>query len=155
MKRSDKKLGAILVEKKIISASQLDNAISEQEFTREFIGAILIKKGYVSERDLLNALSEQFGIPFYSLKDIYIDWGLVEKFNPSTILENKCFPVKREKDSITIAILNPLDAWALKKAEDGARGLAAKFVLVSQSDMEEAIKRYKQFMRRSASDMLE
>lgn len=154
MKRRDKKIGEILVEKGLINAAHLADALEEQKLTKEFLGAILVKKRYVNERDFLKALSEQFGMPLAGLKDLYIDWSLAKQFSPSIILENKCFPVKKDDWSVTVAIINPLDAWALKKAEDESRGLKAKFVLVSQSDMEEITARYKEFMRRSVSDML-
>jgi len=154
MNRREKKLGEILVDKGIIGAAQLADALEEQKATREFLGAILVKKGYVKERDFLKALSEQFNIPLAGLKDVYIDWDFVKGFSPSLIIQNKCFPLKKDEWSVMIAITNPLDVWALKKAEEEAKGLKANFVLVSQEDMEEIIERYRQFMRGTISGML-
>ncbi|MFA5147373.1 MAG: hypothetical protein WC515_08355 [Candidatus Omnitrophota bacterium] len=155
MKRSEKKLGEILIEKGVIRGAELEDALKEQKLTKEFLGAIVVRKGYVSEASFLKALSEQFGIPLLSMKDAYINWDLAKEFRPSVILENKCFPVRKDDWSLTIAIINPLDAWALKNAEMETRGLKPKFVLVSPPDMEDVIQRYKQFMRSTASGMLE
>jgi len=89
-----------------------------------------------------------------SAKNLYIDWELVKQFSPSFILQDKCFPIKKDEWSVTIAIINPLDVWAMKKAEDESRGLKTKFVLVSMSDMEDLAKRYNQFMRGNIFDKL-
>lgn len=147
MIKSQKKLGEVLVGKGLITSEQLKAALEEQARTKEFLGTILLKKNQIKERDLLVTLSEQFNISFISLKNKYIDWNLVKTFNPSLILEYKCFPVERDEQSVTIAITNPLDAWAIKKAEEGAKDLKLKLVLVSASDMQEAIQRYQRYMR--------
>ena len=154
MKRIEKKLGEILVAKGVIKAASLDDALAEQKLTKEFLGAILVRKRYINEGDLLKALAEQFAIPVMSLSNTYIDWTLAKSFNPSVILQDKCFPVKRDEWTVTVAIVNPLDVWALKRAEEQSRGLTTKFVLVSIADMEEATGRYRQFMRGTISGML-
>ena len=149
MKRSEKKLGDILKEKGLISEVQLDAALKEQFKTKEFLGAILLRKRLLKENDLAAVLSEQFGLAVVSLKDRYIDWNFVKEFGASLILDHRCFPVERDDWSVTIALANPLDAWAIKKAEEEARGLILKLVLATQSDLDEVIQRYQQFRRRS------
>jgi len=143
-----------LLEKGAIKPDQLQDALFEQKMTKEFLGAVLVKKNYISEIDLLKALASQFNIPVLSAKNLYIDWELVKQFSPSLILQDKCFPIKKDEWSVTIAIINPLDVWAMKKAEDESRGLKTKFVLVSMSDMEDLAKRYNQFMRGNIFDKL-
>jgi type IV pilus assembly protein PilB len=145
--RIEKKLGEILVERKLISAEQIARAIKEQAGSGEFLGKILLKRHLIKDADLLSALSEQFAIPVVSLKDRYIDWGLVKDFSASLILDHRCFPVERDESSVTFGITNPLDAWAVDKAKDETQGLRLKLVLVSNADMDEAIQRYKQYLR--------
>jgi type IV pilus assembly protein PilB len=147
MKRSEKKLGEILVGKGVLTMAQLEVALAEQKLTKEFLGAIAVKMGYVKEHDLVKALAAQFSLPVLVTKEMYIDWELVKQFSPSRILQDKCFPVTREEFVIIIAIENPLDVWALKRAEDECRGAIPRFALVSPSDMEDLIKRYNQYMR--------
>lgn len=147
MIRSQRKLGEILVKKGLISDDKLKEALNEQARTKEFLGAILIKKRQIKEHDLLSVLSEQFGMPVVSLQNKYIDWDVARSFSASLILDYKCMPFQRNDSSVTIAITNPLDAWVLKKAEEEARGLEIKFVLVSQEDINEALSRYQKYMR--------
>ena len=132
-----------------ITSEQMKTALDEQRKTNEFLGKILLKSNLIKEKDLLEALSEQFNIPYLSLKYKYIDWRLVKQYSLALILDYKCFPIAKDEWSVTIAITNPLDVWALKKAEEEARGLKLKLVLVSEGDMKDVIQRYQQYMRSS------
>jgi type IV pilus assembly protein PilB len=147
VEKGHKKLGEILIEKGLITAEELEQALNEQVKTKEFLGAVLLRKNQIKERDLFEALSEQYSIPLISLKNRYIDWKIVKEFSASLILDYMCFPIKKDDWSMTIAITNPLDAWAIKRAEEETSGFKLKLVLVSSEDMREAIHRYKQFMR--------
>ena len=146
--RSQKKLGEILIEKKLLTAVQLESALAEQARTKEFLGAILLRTHQIKERDLLVTLSEQYNIQVVDLKNKYIDWEVVQRFSPTLVLDLKCFPVEENENGVVmIAISNPLDAWLLAKAEEQARGKPVKFVLAAASDIEDAIVRYKQYLR--------
>lgn len=145
MDKKQKRLGEILMEKGLISRRQLQDALEEQLRTKEFLGSILLKRGAVEERGLSEALSEQFNIPFVDLGHRYIDWQFVKGFSPSLILDYRCFPFKQDGSSITVAITNPLDAWVLKKAEEATKGFDLKVALVSEGDMKDLIKRYKEY----------
>ena len=147
MRRIQKKLGEILIDKGLISAEQLDLALKEQAKTNELLGAILLKKGFLSEKNLLEAFSEQFGIAVVSLKSKYIDWSMVRKFPPSLILDHGCIPLGRDEWSVTMAITDPLDVWAIKRAEEAVAGFNLKLVLVTRADMNEAQARFTQLVR--------
>jgi len=58
-----------------------------------------------------------------------MDWNLAKKFSLALILDYNCFPIDKNELSITVAITNPLDVWALKKAEEETRGLKLKLVI--------------------------
>ena len=153
MHRNQKKLGEILIEKGLISDGQLKEVLAEQRNSKDFLGAILIKSKRVSESEVLAALAEQFDMPFTSLKHMYIDWGLVKSFSASLIMDYKCFPVSKQGNVVTMAITNPLDAWAIKKAEEEARGDKLKLVLVTQDDLQSAIKRYRQYIQKNTAHL--
>ncbi|MDD5255445.1 MAG: hypothetical protein PHR11_05270 [Candidatus Omnitrophica bacterium] len=147
MLRSQKKLGEILLERGLIRQDELDAALAQQRRTKEFLGKILVKTGMIKERELLETLSAQFNIPFISVKDRYINWEFVKTFSASLIVDYGCFPLERDDWSVTIAITNPLDAWALAEAEKQAGGLRLKIVLVSSEEMAGLLQRYQQYMR--------
>ena len=155
MIQRQKKLGEILVKKGLITEEQLGASLTIQQQTKEFVGKILVRRGYIKEKDLLWALSDQFNIPVVSLQHQYVDMSLLKEFSTSLIVDHKCFPIKKDGRSVTMAITNPLDVWALKKAEDETRGLKLKLALVSEDDIKEVIKRYQQYMLGNISRMFE
>ena len=148
MKREPKRIGEFLIEKGLITTKDLEDALEDQKRSKEFLGAVLIRRNIITEDGLMSALSEQFNIPFVSIKYDYIDWGFVGKFTPKLIIEHNCFPLKADEYTVTMAITNPLDAWAIEKAEEETRGYNLKLVLVSGKDMKEAIQRYKEYIQK-------
>jgi hypothetical protein len=59
-----KVLGELMLEKGLITSSQLREALRTQRRSQEKLGRILVELGYVSELDMFRAVSEQFGLPF-------------------------------------------------------------------------------------------
>jgi type IV pilus assembly protein PilB len=152
MDRRQKRLGEILIEDGRITAEQLKAALEEQILTKEFLGKILLKRKLLTERVLLKVLSEQFSLPVADLGNCYFDWKLVKSFSPSLILDYHCFVIAKDDLTVTMAITNPLDVWVIKKAEEEARGLKLKLVLVSEEDMREAIEKYRQYIQKNIPD---
>ncbi len=155
MLRDDRKLGQILKEKGYLTEAQLNAALSEQARTNEFIGATLVRLGTISEQDLTRALSEQFQIPAISLENKPLPLELLRRFSSTLILDARCLPLKEDEWSLQVAVINPLDIWAIKRAEDEARGKKVKLILVTLSDMNEAITRYKKYLSADASNRLQ
>ncbi len=75
--RKKVRLGDLLIDHKLISQAQLEQALSEQKKSGQKLGKVLIEDGYLTEDQMLEALSEQLKIPFVDL--------LHYKFNPDTI----------------------------------------------------------------------
>ena len=142
MMRSEAKLGEILIRKGWISPEQLDQALRAQKFSREFLGTILVKQKTITEDQRIQALSEQFGISCTNLKNYHPDWNWIMKFSAALILEHQCFPVRQEKERVTFAITNPLDAWALAKAEEEAHGYDVHFALVPLPEIHDMLEEY-------------
>jgi hypothetical protein len=143
MIHTEKQLGDILVSRKMITRSQLQGALAEQQETREFLGAILKKKRWLTERQLADALGEQFQFPFVRLSTTSIRWELVMTFSPSLIVEYRCFPIARDDDVTSMAITNPLEAVVMRKANEEAKGCRVRFLIALDSDMDDLIYRYR------------
>jgi len=75
--RKKVRLGDLLIELKLISQAQLEEALADQKKSGRKLGHVLIENGYLTEDQMLKALSEQLKIPFVDL--------LHYKFNPDVI----------------------------------------------------------------------
>jgi type IV pilus assembly protein PilB len=143
MKKKAQYIGEILIDKGLITKAQLEEVIQEQLRNKKFIGMMLVQRGLISERELIASLAEQFGIDHVSLKKEDVDWDLALKFSASLVTDHKCLPVRADKETVTLAITNPLDVWVLDKAEKEAAPRKLKVVLTTLSDMDEMIKEYR------------
>ena len=146
MQISSKRLGEILIEKGLITEDQLQEALQEQKMGHTFLGDILIDKGWINNKNLLEALAEQFGIPLVDLKTEYIDMKVASQFSLSCIQDHKCLPLRQDGESVTVAIVNPLDAIAISKIEQEAKPRKVNFVLASEEEVKEAIQNYHQYV---------
>ena len=150
MQKTSKRIGEILLELEFITEAQLNDALQEQKIGYEFLGRILIKQGSITEANLMEALSVQFNIPMVDTSNQHIDMVLVKSFSSSLILDHKCFPLYKDEDKITVAIVNPLNAVAISKLEEEARPRRLSLVLTSQTQMQALINDY----RKSISDSI-
>jgi type IV pilus assembly protein PilB len=150
-----KRLGEILVQKKLITEEQLAECLEEQKFTKDYLGSILLKKRLLKEDELMKALSEQFDMPIVSLKTLYIDWSVCLRFAAIVTTEQKVFPIRADESSLTVAISNPLDVIAVSKIEEQARPKKLKFVLVTHAELMEFIQECKKRAKGSIKNLLE
>jgi hypothetical protein len=57
-------LGALLVERGLMTGAELDRALVEQRGSGRLLGQVLIRRGYVTGGQLVRALAEQHGVGF-------------------------------------------------------------------------------------------
>ncbi|HOW42501.1 MAG TPA: hypothetical protein P5110_03100 [Candidatus Omnitrophota bacterium] len=145
MEKGSKRIGEILIEKGFITEAQLNDALLDQKVTDKFLGMILKEKGVITDKELMQALAEQFGIQLVDIKTYYIDMELASKFTTSLIMDHKCFPLKEDEYTLTMAIVNPLNAVAIAKIEEEASPRQVELVLVLESDLQEILQQYKQY----------
>ncbi|MFA5336240.1 MAG: ATPase, T2SS/T4P/T4SS family [Candidatus Omnitrophota bacterium] len=135
------RLGDILVEKKIITGYELEQAVKEQQKTKEALGSVLVRMGFISERQLLQILAEQQGIPFVEFKDIKIDDKAVKSVPAKFAVHYKVMPIAIDGHMLTIATSNPFDMWPVDDLETNL-GFRVERVLSSSSDILEMIRKY-------------
>lgn len=154
MKKSMTRIGEILIKKGMITEAQLHDALLSQKINAGFLGTILVNKGLLASKQLAEALSEQFDIPLVDLNIQYVDMNVSGKFSSSVILDHKCFPLREDDNSIVVAITNPLNAVAVAKVEEEAHPKTVKWVMVTEDDLNAAIKNYRQGITRNIQKLL-
>jgi hypothetical protein len=113
-------LGALLLEKGLVTSDQLDHALAERLTTRALLGETLVRLGYVFEDELARVLAEQFGVPFLNLDTIPVD-GHAARVLPRELGESlPALPVRfTPEGGLVIAVADPTDD-ALVPALQGA-----------------------------------
>jgi hypothetical protein len=154
VKRNEKRIGEILIERGYITEAQLHDALSDSRLGDKFLGSRLLSRGAITPDALCAALAEQFGMPLVDLKRQHIDFELARKFSASLILDHKCFPLKEDEFSFTVAIVNPLDEVALSRLDEEAKPRSVILAIAPENDMEAVLENYRIFISQDIQRLL-
>ncbi len=136
-----KQLGQLLLERKVITSQQLEEALQIQQQKGGLLGQILVALGYASEEVVAQALTAQYGFPYLPLKHYTIDGDLL-RLIPENVARQYCLvPVDRIGDTLTVAMADPLNAKAVEDIEMLSRCSVQVFV-ATLSDVMDTIKRF-------------
>ncbi len=111
------RIGDLLVEKNMISESQLQHALQEQKLTGRKLGATLVELGYVEENALLSLLSAQLNIPFVELKQFRFDRDLVQKLPETSARRYRVMLLREDADGLLLGMADPTDIFCLDELQ--------------------------------------
>ncbi len=111
------RLGDLLVEKKMITESQLQHALQEQKLSGRKLGNQLVELHYVEENDLLNLLSSQLEIPFIQLKQFRFDRDLVQTLPETSARRYRVVVLREEADGLLLGMADPTDIFCLDELQ--------------------------------------
>lgn len=113
--RAKVQLGTLLVEQRIITEDQLNEALELQKKTRKRLGDCLVQLGFASEDDIVNVLGVQLNIPRIDLRGIQIAPEIIRLVSGSVLRRHGVLPVafdERRSNTLILAMSNPLDMEA-------------------------------------------
>lgn len=135
-----KQLGELLIERKIITAEQLQKALDFQKVNGGLIGEVLVQLGFAKEEDIAQVLTAQYGFPYLPLANYDIDAEVV-KIVPEQVARQYCLvPIDRIGNNLTVAMSNPLNTQAVEDVEMISKCTVQTFVSTT-SDVRKAIER--------------
>ena len=109
-----RKLGAILVDRGLITADQLRRGFEEQAISGRRLGEIVVEEGWVSPLDLALALAEQHNLPFVDLIPDDVDFDLAVLLPEHLARRYKAVPVRDAGEfAVLVAIADPSDLQAI------------------------------------------
>lgn len=139
-KRHNLKIGQMLVEAGVITAEQLDRALTEQkEKAGEPVCSTLARLGIASEARLLPILAKQMGIPYLSLRQTQVGPDLLKQVPARLATQYNVLPVAREGNVLKVAMVDPLDTRVLDELRMLTHATIQP-VLVSAQELTEAIR---------------
>jgi type II secretion system protein E len=136
-----RRLGEILVEKKLITPKALEHALVEQKRSGELLGRTLIRLGYISEQQLLEGLADHLQLPIINLRQLTVDDDAIRKVPARFAWHYRCMPVRLAGKTLTLAMSDPLQVRPVDDLKVHY-GLEADIVLSTEAEIEEAIQRY-------------
>jgi len=108
-----KLVGQILKEMKLVTESQIQEALAIQRQRGGAIGAILVSLNYVTDQEVLMALGTQAGMEVVDLDSIEVTPELLERLSASVATVYKVVPIAYENGVLTVAMADPLNVRIL------------------------------------------
>src|SRR5438270_9464340 len=135
------RLGEMLLERRLITAEDLDRALELQKERGDKIGKTLVDLGFVAMRDVLATLSDQLGVALITIDGPPAASAETESLSPRFLRQFRCLPVGREDHTVTLAMADPLDFETLAAVRN-CTGLKVNPVLASEQEILDAIDKY-------------
>ncbi|MEO0259491.1 MAG: ATPase, T2SS/T4P/T4SS family [candidate division WOR-3 bacterium] len=137
-----KRLGEMLIEEGLLKEEDLEKALEYQKKNGKRLGSVLLELGLVKEKDILKVLSKQFNVPVATKKDLEnISEDIIRLIPPDVAARYLIVPVARKGKSLILAMVNPLDQFAIEDAKF-ISGFDIIPVVSLEDNIREAIKKY-------------
>ena len=101
------RLGALLVEKQLLTDEQVAEAMALQEKTGKRLGQIVVNKGWIAEETLLVSLGEQLSIPYIVIRQGMIDTDVFAQLDIEISQRLKVIPMFLVRGELTLATSDP------------------------------------------------
>ncbi|WP_169310286.1 hypothetical protein [Flexistipes sinusarabici] len=118
MMNKRKNIGSLLLDYKMITEADLDEALEFQKENGVKLGQALVQLGKVKQDEIDYILSRQVDEPFIILDDINIDTTLIRKYSSELLVNNRILPIYESDESITIVTDDPFNLKAFEKMRE-------------------------------------
>ena len=106
------RLGDLLVEKKVISAHQLDLALAEQKKSGRKLGQVLVETGCLTQDSLLTFLSEQLNVPFVELGHYQFEPDTIKLIPEIHARRFRVIALKQRGTTLLVGMADPTNLFA-------------------------------------------
>jgi type IV pilus assembly protein PilB len=107
------RLREILINNKLITQEQLNQALEVQKEKGGKLSDIIIGLKFIKENELISTLSQGLGLPLIDMKRFKIDHEIAKVIPVEVARHYQIMPVSKMGDSITLAMADPLNIFAI------------------------------------------
>jgi type IV pilus assembly protein PilB len=136
-----KQLGDILLDSGLVTHQQLSDAFEEHQRAGRALGRVLVEKGVLTESQLVAALAQQIGLPFVDLGDFPVDGAAIASVPPSVCRRYNALPIAYDEGRLVVAMSDPANVFAIDDIRS-LTGMEVKPAVATKSDVMSAINRY-------------
>ena len=127
-------IGKILLEKKIITQEQLDQAIERHNVTGERLGESLIYLKFIDEDQWYQMLSEQLELPFVNVKNYKLKPEIVRMLPEIYARRYRCIVLNEDDTGYLVGMVDPQDLLATDKISQILKG-NINLAIVKEADL--------------------
>ena len=138
MNTASRKLGELLVDRRLLSKDVLETLLDKETTTGVPIAKLLIGDGHVREEDLLRAVAERVGMLYIDLDDALLDPEAVGLLEPDAARQFMAMPVRLEEEKVVVAVADPFDPETHVRLEK-ITGMGVTLALATREAIQRAI----------------
>jgi MSHA biogenesis protein MshE len=113
MARPEKvRLGEILVQQKLLSEEQLNQALADQKRTGRKLGRVFVESAFVTEDQISGALARQLDIPYINLKFYNINAEVVRLLPETAARRFRALVLEERRETVLVGVSDPTDLFA-------------------------------------------
>ncbi len=132
------RLTEILINNKLITKEQLDQALSVQAVKGGKLSDIIVDLKFIKANELITSLSEGLGLPLIDLKRFKIDFDIVKIVPVDIARHYQIIPISKMGDTITLAMADPLNIFAIDHVR-ALTGFKINPIISSAQDVNQTI----------------
>ena len=135
-------LGRLLVEARVLTPEQLEQALAVKATTGKRLGEIVVDLGFASEQAIAGALADQYRLEFVDLDDVGLDPSAVAQLPEALARRYEAIPVRFLSDGVLLLAVS--DPTNLAAADDLRFALGAstfRLAVAVPAQIERAIAR--------------
>jgi MSHA biogenesis protein MshE len=141
MARPEKvRLGEILVQQKLLSEDQLNQALADQKRTGRKLGRVFVESGFVTEEQISGALARQLGIPYLNLKFYNINQDVVRLLPETQARRFRALVLEDRGETALVGVSDPTDLFAYDEIARLLRK-GVELAVVNETEVLQAIDR--------------
>ncbi|MGH8935154.1 MAG: PilT/PilU family type 4a pilus ATPase [Acidimicrobiia bacterium] len=138
MNTASRKLGQLLVDRRLLTKDNLELNLRLEAETGVPLAKLLIEGGQVREEDLLRVVAERVGLDFVELDDVLLQPEAVSRLSAGQCRELTAIPVRIEDGAVVVAVADPFDQANVQALEE-AMGAKASLALATKEAIRRAV----------------
>jgi type IV pilus assembly protein PilB len=135
------KIGEMLSKEGLITAQQLQEALTYQKQNGVKLGRALVSLGFVKDDEITGLLSRQYGVPSINLATFDIDPTVLKVLPGETCRKYQVIPISRAGAVLSLAMSDPTNVFAMDDIKF-MTGYNVDPVVASEIAIDEAINRF-------------
>ncbi|MCX5703780.1 MAG: hypothetical protein NT066_04740, partial [Candidatus Omnitrophica bacterium] len=132
-----------LIKEKLITAEQLNDAKVKHIGAKKPLQELLVEMGFIKEEALIRVSARVFNMPILDLTKETIDTCATELISYELAKRYGVFPVRKERDTIILAMSDPQDIVTLDDLKIITK-LNIRPILCTESEINKCIEKYYQ-----------
>ena len=132
-------LETLLLNRGLVSAKQVDEALAAQRESGERLDRVLLKMGHVDRAAIMQAVSDQFSMEIIDLASTTVDAETLALLPSRLIYRLQCVPISKDEQTIRVATSDPFDLSSFDELSL-VTGMPIELVLADEEELRRFIR---------------